>query len=129
MPNTHKLLNNRQFSIVIIFVWIISIGMVSYLSLTPLVEFPLVFWSADKVYHALAYLWLSVLPFLGFRRGNWALAGALLMILLGAGLEVFQIFVPGRFFSVVDMMANSFGAALGVLFGRYLKSSSRINLP
>ena len=50
-----------------------------------------------------------------------ALAVAFLMLLFGIGLEYAQDFVPGRFFSVADMAANSIGVVLGVFFGRYLK--------
>lgn len=128
MSNSNKINFQRQFSFVILFVWIISIGLVSYLSLTPRIRFPLEFWSADKVYHAISYLWLAFLPFFVFERVKMALVGALSVTILGFGLEVFQSVVPGRFFSIADMIANSSGATLGVFFGRYLKSFSEIRL-
>ena len=128
MSNSNKINFQQQFSFVIVFVWIISIGMVSYLSLTPRIEFPLEFWSADKVYHAISYLWLSFLPFFVFERVKMALAGALSVTILGFGLEFFQAFVPGRFFSIADMIANSSGATIGIFFGRYLRSYSEIRL-
>lgn len=106
----------------ILSLWGISIGIVCCLSLTPEVEFPLSFKWDDLAFHSLAYLWLSVLPFLGFQSPRTAIVSAFLMIPLGVGLEVAQNLVPGRFFSITDMMANSFGAFLGILFGKYLNS-------
>ena len=74
-----------------------------------------------KVFHSLGYLWLAVIPFFGFERFKTALVGAFSMFLLGIGLEYVQNFVPGRLFSVADMIANSIGVILGISFGLYLK--------
>ncbi len=113
----------HPFSKAVLFLWSILIGIVCYLSLIPKVEFPLDFKGADLVYHTLAYFCLSILPFLGFQGRRTAIASALLMIPLGVGLEFAQNLVPGRLFSITDMIANSFGAFLGVLFGKYLRSA------
>ncbi len=102
-------------------VWVISVVFVSYLSLSPQIELPFEFKGVDKACHSLAYLWLAAIPFFGFERSRIALAVAFLMLLFGIGLEYAQDFVPGRFFSVADMAANSIGVVLGVFFGRYLK--------
>jgi VanZ family protein len=107
----------------VIIVWIISIGTVSYLSLTSQAEFPFYFRWSDKLYHFLAYFWLSVLPFFGFASKKRALAWAPLMILLGIGLEFAQGFVPGRLFSIWDMIANSVGASTGILCGMSIRTA------
>ena len=112
----------RLFSRFIQFVWVLSIALVAYLSLSPQIDLPFDFRGIDKVYHSLAYLWLAAVPFLGFQSIKMALAGALLMIPFGIGLEYAQDYVPGRFFSVVDMIANGTGVVLGMTLGRYLKS-------
>jgi VanZ family protein len=91
------------------------------MSLTPQIELPFEFRGVDKVFHSLGYLWLAVIPFFGFERFKMALVGASLMFLLGIGLECIQGFVPGRFFSVADMIANGIGVVLGVFLGLYLK--------
>lgn len=126
----HKKLSpdKHQLPRAVLFLWVLSIGMVCTLSLTPEIELPLGFKWDDLVYHSVAYLWLSLLPFLGFQTLRTAITSALLMFPLGVGLEVAQNFVPGRFFSITDMMANSFGVFLGILFGKYLKSAFP-NLP
>lgn len=101
--------------------WGVSIGVVCYVSLIPRVEFPLDFEGADLVYHALAYLWLSLLPFFAFGTGKRGLLAAFLMIPLGIVLEFGQTFVPGRTFSILDMVANSCGTILGILCGKYVR--------
>ena len=105
-------------------VWVLSIALVAYLSLSPQIDLPFGFKGIDKVYHSLAYLWLAVIPFLGFQTFKIALAGALLMIPFGIGLEYAQDYVHGRFFSVADMVANGTGVVLGMILGKYLKSWS-----
>ena len=100
--------------------WGVSIGAVCYVSLIPRVEFPLDFEGADLAYHALAYLWLSLPPFFVFGTGKRGLFAAFLMIPLGVVLEIGQRFVPGRTFSILDMVANSCGTLLGVMCGMYL---------
>lgn len=106
------------------FVWVLSIALVAYLSLSPQIDLPFDFRGIDKVYHSLAYLWLAAIPFLGFQSIKIALAGALLMIPFGIGLEYAQDYVPGRFFSVADMVANGTGVLLGMALGKYFKSWS-----
>ena len=113
----------RSFPKFVIVFWIISIGTVSYLSIMPQVEFPFYFRWSDKLYHFLSYSWLSVLRFFGFSNAKKALAWALLMILLGIGLEFAQGFVPGRFFSIWDMIANSLGVSAGIFCGIIIKTS------
>jgi VanZ family protein len=106
----------------VIVVWIISIGTVSYLSVIPQVDFPFYFRWSDKLYHFLAYFCLSVLPFFGLASAKKALAWALLMIPLGIGLEFAQDFVPGRLFSIWDMIANSLGASAGIFCGMSIRT-------
>jgi len=120
---TKKSSNTQLFSLIMRFLWGLSIGMVCYLSIAPRVEFPVDFRWADVLYHFCAYLWLSFLPFIGFRTVQGAWISALLMIPLGIGLEFGQHFVPSRVFSVTDMGANACGALVGIVCGLYLRST------
>jgi len=120
---TKKSLNTQLFSFIILFLWGVSIGMVSYLSIVPRVKFPVDFRWADVVYHFCAYLWLSFLPFIGFRSLLGGSISALLMIPLGIGLEFGQYFVPTRVFSITDMAANSCGVLIGIVCGLFLRST------
>ena len=105
----------------ILLLWTVSVISVVYLSLSPKIAFPYEFDYADKVYHMLAYLWLSALPFLAFSNPRAALAGTLSMVPLGVALEFLQQYVPGRFFSPADMGANCLGVMVGIWLARYAK--------
>ena len=65
---------------------------------------------------------------MGIKEVNIAFVCALMILLLGVGLELLQSFIPGRSFSFVDMIANIFGVILGVLFGKYLRSYFAMSL-
>jgi VanZ family protein len=102
-------------------VWLLSVATVSFFSLLPNTQSPLSFKRADLILHAAAYLWLSVLPFFAFRRERLALVFAMLMFPLGVMLEIGQIATPGRFFSGMDLAANTLGIILGILLFRLLR--------
>ncbi len=102
-------------------IWIISISMVVYCSLVPRVELPVDFWQADKLYHFISYGWLSVLPMIGYSGRKFALTSSFTMILLGVLIEMAQWYVPGRTFSVADIIANTLGVFLGIYSGSSLK--------
>jgi len=104
------------------FIWGISILLVVCLSLTPRMEIPYHFSGADKLAHFAAYTWLAMLPFFGFAGRRTALTGALLMALLGIGLECAQCYVPGREFSFFDILANSAGVTIGIVVTGYIKT-------
>ena len=118
----HKILDTALYSRLVIVLWVISFITVCYLSLTPRIEFPLEFKWSDKLYHILFYLWLSLLPFFGFKGIKMAFTSAFLMVLVGIGLEFEQSFIPSRLFSITDMAANSIGVCFGVIWGRLLRS-------
>jgi len=107
--------------------WFISIILVGCLFLTPRIEIPYQFSGADKLAHCLAYAWLAILPFFGFARMGTAFTGAFSMVPLGIGLEFAQKYVPGRDFSVADMIANGAGVALGIVVARYASKSRRLS--
>jgi VanZ family protein len=101
--------------------WVISIILVVCLSLTPRIEIPYQFTGADKLAHCLAYAWLAILPFFGFARVRAAFTGAFLMVPLGIGLEFAQRHVPGRDFSILDIVADNAGVALGIVAAGYVR--------
>jgi VanZ family protein len=98
-------------------VWVISIGVVCYLSLRPEVTFPVDFWSADKLYHLLAYIWLALLPTVGFPHRRTAVLASISMLILGIVLELGQCRLPGRTASVLDAATNGFGVLVGAALG------------
>lgn len=109
-----------MWPILISIIWAVSVCFVIYFSLVPKVEFPVDFWNADKLYHLIAYCWLSILPMVGYSERNFALKASLSMILLGILLETAQFYIPGRTFSVADIIMNTLGVILGIYAGRFL---------
>ena len=91
------------------------IGLVIFLSLTPVPPKPITLDHSDKLAHLLAYSWLMLWfcqLYVGAAR-RWALA--LGLIALGVGLEFLQTFTPTRSYDAWDMLANSTGVLLGAL--------------
>jgi hypothetical protein len=77
----------------------------------------------DLVLHAVAYGLMSFLMTMGSRSplGPWR--PALVVTILGTGLEFLQpIVTDGRVFSAHDLMANSCGMILGLLMAMQLKT-------
>lgn len=83
-----------------------------YLSLTPKYTLTI---GNDKISHFIAY---SVLMFniglLTFNAKKKFITGALIAICFGIMIEVIQHFVPGRFMSVYDILANTAGVFIGI---------------
>jgi VanZ family protein len=107
-------MDERRIRRMILVGWVLSLVLVVTASLEPEPDMPMPFSSADKVYHWAAYAWLALLPFFAF-KGTGAWSAALSMILLGAGLEAAQSFVPGRYPSIMDVVANTVGVITGIL--------------
>ena len=91
--------------------WIFSIAGVVILSLQPATKLPVDFWNADKIGHLLAYLWLALLPTLVFKSTKGMILLSLGMVFLGIILEIGQMHIPGRMFSLADMGANTSGVS------------------
>jgi len=69
----------------------------------------------DLSIHFVGYAALGVNAVLGW-PARLALA-AIALPVFGIGMEIGQLAVPGRFFEWVDALANTLGAASGVLVG------------
>jgi VanZ family protein len=82
---------------------------------------------ADKVAHLLEYLVLGVFLLYGFRRRRTLLYG----LLFAAADELHQFFIPGRYCSGFDLLADCAGLALSPvlywLVGRLLRRMPKAN--
>jgi len=107
--------------------WIFSVILVVFLSLSPKMHVTLEFRESDKIAHFIAYLWLAVLPFIAFSPPA-ALRRALLMVPLGIVLEFAQTVVPGRFFSFGDMLANFLGVVLGIWISGVVRKKLKVQI-
>ena len=69
----------------------------------------------DKIGHALAYSALMANALLAFPSKDKKHLG-ILLLLMGSLIEILQGFIPGRFSSFYDLLANSLGIMIGWLF-------------
>ena len=98
----------------IFWTWILSLVLVVYGTLSPDVHIDTNVQDSDKILHSLAYTWLAFGGRMSFVPASRTAGLALGLICLGCVLEIGQGFVPGRFFSVADMAANTLGVGLGL---------------
>ena len=63
--------------------------------------------------HVVLYGSLTVLCAWALSRRRAVAISAIFAVLLGAGLEWLQLFVPGRYGTLFDVALNAFGALLG----------------
>ena len=108
-------MNLSKFSAAFFFIFLIAI---EYLALTP-AQIKLIENSWDKANHFIAFAALYVTLHFGFCRLN---LGAKVAILLAYGIqiEIAQSFVPNRYFSMLDVVADGIGIVFGVLAARIL---------
>ena len=108
-------MNLSKFSAAFFFIFLIEI---EYMALTP-AQIKLIENSWDKANHFIAFAALYVTLHLDFSRLN---LGAKVAILLAYGIqiEIMQSFVPNRYFSLLDVVADGIGIVFGILVARIL---------
>ena len=95
-----------------------TFGVIEYLALTPQhIEVLDGLW--DKQNHFIAFFVLYVLLSLAYKYFSVQKKVALL-VLVGVQIEVTQYFIPGRFFSTLDIVADSIGITIGFVIHRYI---------
>ena len=77
--------------------------------------------NSDKIIHAVVYMPLGFLFYMSLRASgarNYVLvAASLLACIYGISDEIHQLFVPGRYASLGDVVADAVGALTGSLIG------------
>jgi VanZ family protein len=71
--------------------------------------------------HLYAYIFLSVIGFLTFRKNNQFNILSIYLIFLSITLEVLQYFVPNRSFEFSDLFGNLVGVILAIILFYFLK--------
>jgi VanZ family protein len=94
----------------------IWVATVVYLSLAPHPPEPMQFSNADKLEHALAYSFLMLWFCQVYQQRRSRIIVAGLLVALGIGLEYLQRLTTYRFFDYADMLANSAGVLLSLIF-------------
>ena len=110
-----KSMNLSKISAAFFFIFLIAI---EYLALTP-AQIKLIENSWDKANHFIAFAALYVTLHFGFCRLN---LGAKVAVLLAYGIqiEIAQSFVPNRYFSLLDVIADGIGIVFGILLVKIL---------
>ncbi len=100
---------------------------IGYLAASP-ITFPVVSSINDKVQHLAAFLLLALLSDFAFPRRAWNWRKYLPLLSYGLVLEIFQHFLPFRFFSVADLAADAIGLALYPILRRLLANIAGLRL-
>lgn len=86
---------------------------IEYLALTPQhIEAIEGFW--DKQNHFVAFFVLAILMSFAYPQLT-AIKKFGLLVLMGFQIEIMQYFIPGRFFSLLDVVADSIGIVMGMV--------------
>ncbi|TQV80235.1 VanZ family protein [Aliikangiella coralliicola] len=103
------------------FFWVVFVTML-YLTLIPTPPQPISIHNIDKLYHFAAFAGFTFAFRIAFRKlPPLALLAA--SLLFGVLIEFAQLYIPGRGFSIGDMIADS----VGVLFGYCVASQLIVN--
>jgi VanZ family protein len=71
----------------------------------------------SQMLHLGSYAILAFLPVYDCLNVTQGLYLAILMAIIGSGVEFLQLYIPGRECSAMDIFMNNIGAGLGTFFG------------
>ncbi len=97
----------------------ITLVAIEFLATTTSVHIEIVENIWDKANHFAAFLVLYVLFSLAYSELSFK-SKSLLLLLFGLQIEIVQSFIPGRYFSLLDVVADMIGIVLGIVLYRYL---------
>ncbi|MBA3025880.1 MAG: VanZ family protein [Sulfurimonas sp.] len=81
----------------------------------------------DKSNHFIAFFVLYVLLSLAYKELS-AKVKITLLLAFAVFIEVVQYFIPGRFFSLMDVVADGIGIAIGIaLYGFYRNKTTKVS--
>ena len=92
--------------------FIVCIIAIEYLATTTL-SIPVVEQSWDKANHFVAFFTLYVLLHYGYSNLNIK-TKILYLLLFAIQIEIVQYFIPNRYFSLLDVVADSIGIIIGI---------------
>ena len=98
------------------------LGLIIYkdMSLQPQITSDFIFISTNHLY---AYIVLSVIGFLTYRKNNQFNILSIYLIFLSIVLEVLQYFVPNRSFEFSDLFGNLAGVVIAIIIFYFFKKN------
>ncbi len=125
MKNTRtflrQLLSDKRCVLALKGLWLLMALVIAVATLTPQ-ERALSLTENDKVDHILAFAALATVAVLFLRLHKPVLAAAFAVhVLFGAGIELGQMWVPGRDGSLADLLAGATGVVIGALLGASIR--------
>ena len=124
MQRGKKLSQVKRYRKQIILTWWCALITVTVVSLQPNMgppTTPLLGIGMDKFIHLGTYLLLVAVPAVIFNSGRLIVLSVLLVATMSIGIEFAQNLVPGRLFSMGDVIANMTGVFLGTATGLYFR--------
>ena len=92
--------------------FIICLVAIEYLATTT-ISIPVVEQSWDKANHFIAFFTLYILLHYGYKSLNLK-TKILYLLLFAIQIEIVQYFIPNRYFSLLDVVADSIGIIIGI---------------
>ena len=108
-------LHFRIFWLTLSWLWLLVIINLSFITIPKSIEFTIP--HLDKVEHTFSYFILMFLFAQCYRLNKTRAVYAVIFICIGIMLEILQSFTITRQFEFADMIANSSGVILGLIFG------------
>jgi VanZ family protein len=99
---------------------IVSLLLITYFLTTEL-KHPIMTSVNDKLGHILAFIYLAFLVDYSFPASRFGLLKILPLLAYGLFIEVVQHYLPHRMFSILDILADSAGIVIYILFVPVLK--------
>ena len=103
-------------------IFYINLLVIEYLALVPEVNIELIENIWDKFNHFFAFFVLYVLISFAYTKLNMSSKISILLA-FAMQIEIFQYFIPQRCFSMLDVLADSVGILLGILFIKVFAST------
>lgn len=104
----------------------ICIVAIEYLATTT-ISIPVVENSWDKLNHFIAFFVLYILLSLSYPRFLTTLGKVVVLLLFAIQIEIIQYFIPNRYFSFLDIVADGIGILIGIVFYKWLINSRLIS--
>ena len=111
-----KYLLSQNFFRVYLFICVVAIEFLA----TTTIHIETIENSWDKANHFIAFFVLYTLLTFAFEKISRLMKIALL-VMFGLQIEIVQSFIDGRFFSLLDVFADSVGIAIGVFLEKYVR--------